>query len=256
MLAKDPQHRPTLPQIRSVVEGARSPGPARAEAVASRPASRKTVAIAASALLAGIVLGAVLRGSRPGGARSTVIAAPPPSTATDARANVEVEVAPPASIDAGAAPVAKVDAGVAMPRVAIGSRQRRPIAAAAPIDAGAISLDAAPVPEPVPVDAAEATPTPARPRPPTKGYLKIVPPPSAVVLVDGTAPIGPLSRLPLAPGKHRIQFVAGANKDSFIVAIEAGETMTLDKRGLYQAGPGSDDRNRTVNPFARKQAPR
>jgi hypothetical protein len=67
---------------------------------------------------------------------------------------------------------------------------------------------------------------------PSKGYVKIVAPKDAQTLVDGAAPSGSLSKLPLSPGKHKVQFIIGSDKHSFSVMVKAGETITLDKHDL------------------------
>jgi tRNA A-37 threonylcarbamoyl transferase component Bud32 len=75
MIAKDPQHRPTLPQIRSVIERVRSTASpqARSEVIEPRaptvstphPAvDRRTLAIVGIVLVVGIIIGAAARGSR------------------------------------------------------------------------------------------------------------------------------------------------------------------------------------------------
>jgi serine/threonine protein kinase len=67
---------------------------------------------------------------------------------------------------------------------------------------------------------------------PSKGYVKIVAPKDAQTLVDGAAPSGSLTKLPLSPGKHKVQFIIGSDKHSFSVMVKAGETITLDKHDL------------------------
>ncbi len=67
---------------------------------------------------------------------------------------------------------------------------------------------------------------------PSKGTLKIVPPPGATILVDGVAPTGSISKLSLTPGKHKVTFQLGTDKHTFSVVIKAGETFTLDKKDL------------------------
>src|SRR5205085_12022791 len=62
---------------------------------------------------------------------------------------------------------------------------------------------------------------------PSKGYVKIVAPKDAQTLIDGAAPSGSLSKLPLSPGKHKVQFIIGSDKHSFSVMVKAGETVTL-----------------------------
>ncbi len=264
MLAKDPSHRPTLPQIRSVIEGTRTaasaaphPGAAVRAATVSSPSrsiNRGAIAFAVIVLAVGIAIGAALRGSGSGAEQ------PAPTAHTNM-----VDAGRPASmsstaspLDANAAPP-PIDAGSVRPRIV--AHPRTPIVTDAPSDAGPPrvseprSLDAGVVLDAEPPVDAEPTRI-VQPAVPTRGYLQILAPQGAQILVDGTPPVGSLSRLSLAPGKHRIQFSIGANKDSFTVVIEAGQVVTLDKRALYQASPGSDDRNRTVNPFARKTAPR
>jgi hypothetical protein len=249
MLAKDRAHRPTLPQIRAVVEGVRSPITVQGETAppAPRPADRRTIAIAMVAMLAGIGIGAAVLRSRSNGEKPATgaipnthdAAAPMPTTATDVQ--VVVEVVPPAA----------VDAGVAQTRVAAGPRQPRSLATNAPVDAGSATDS---------VDRAlGATPAPAAPvrlTYPPRGFLKVLSPQNAEIFVDGAAPVGSLSKLSLAPGQHRIQFIVGADKDSFLVTIEPGQTVTLDERDLHRARPASSDRDQTMNPFAKKSAPR
>jgi len=67
---------------------------------------------------------------------------------------------------------------------------------------------------------------------PSKGFLKIIPPAGAQIMVDGTAPSGPISKLSLAPGKHKVMFIIGADKHTFSVTVKAGDTVTLDKHDL------------------------
>ncbi|MDQ3368338.1 MAG: hypothetical protein M3680_23170, partial [Myxococcota bacterium] len=67
---------------------------------------------------------------------------------------------------------------------------------------------------------------------PSKGTLKIVPPSGADILIDGAAPTGPIAKLALAPGKHKVTFVLGNDKHTFSVTVKAGETVTLDKKDL------------------------
>ncbi|MBL9013419.1 MAG: protein kinase [Myxococcales bacterium] len=66
-----------------------------------------------------------------------------------------------------------------------------------------------------------------------KGYLAVQSTPSAKILVDGvdTGMMTPISakQLPLAPGKHKITFVIGADKFTFAVMIKAGQTEVLKK---------------------------
>ena len=67
----------------------------------------------------------------------------------------------------------------------------------------------------------------------TKGYLVITSKPSAKILIDGvdTGMATPISgtRLPLAPGKHKITFVMGDDRYTFPVSITAGKTERIDK---------------------------
>ena len=65
----------------------------------------------------------------------------------------------------------------------------------------------------------------------TMGFLTITSTPRAKVLVDGvdTGKSTPIKKLPLAPGRHKIQFVVGSDKHTYPVIIKAGETQTLDK---------------------------
>ncbi len=79
-------------------------------------------------------------------------------------------------------------------------------------------------PEENPIDKAAAMPS--------KGFLKIVPPNGAQIMVDGAAPSGSIAKLPLAPGKHKVMFIIGPDKHTFSVTIKAGETATLDKHDL------------------------
>jgi colicin import membrane protein len=79
-------------------------------------------------------------------------------------------------------------------------------------------------PEENPIDKAAAQPS--------KGFLKIVPPSGAQIMVDGAAPAGSIAKLPLIPGKHKIMFILGADKHTFSVTVKAGETITLDKKDL------------------------
>ncbi|MBA3501744.1 MAG: hypothetical protein H0T65_15370, partial [Deltaproteobacteria bacterium] len=67
---------------------------------------------------------------------------------------------------------------------------------------------------------------------PSKGFLKIIAPEKAQVMVDNATPAGPLSKLSLAPGKHKVMFILGADKHTFSVTVKAGETVTLDKHDL------------------------
>jgi hypothetical protein len=67
---------------------------------------------------------------------------------------------------------------------------------------------------------------------PSKGFLKIIPPAGAQVMVDNAAPAGSLGKLALAPGKHKVMFILGADKHTFSVTVKAGETVTLDKHDL------------------------
>ncbi|MBA3671259.1 MAG: serine/threonine protein kinase, partial [Gemmatimonadaceae bacterium] len=124
MLAKDPQHRPTLPQIRSVVESMRtavsaapplaSTARAEPEPTAPRSINRQMIAVTVAVLAVGIVIGAAFRGSRsdadrpltPATSASSQIAdagdavAQVPSAVSDAPL-VDVATALPPPIDAG-----------------------------------------------------------------------------------------------------------------------------------------------------------
>ena len=67
----------------------------------------------------------------------------------------------------------------------------------------------------------------------TKGYLVITSKPSAKILIDGvdTGMSTPITgtRLPLAPGKHKITFVMGDDRYTFPVSVAAGKTERIDK---------------------------
>jgi serine/threonine-protein kinase len=264
MLAKDPQHRPSLPQIRAVIEGARSPITVRAEAAppARRAGSRRTVAVAAVALLAGIGIGAVALGSRSTAERRTAAVIAP---SADATAPTPLTVFVDASVAVGAvSPPASLDAGLDQAAVTAGSRQLHPRAVDVPIDAGATpsvktAADASSAPDAgaiATVDDERHPAEPTRPTTPPRGFLRILPPAGAAILIDGGAPVGSLGKLSLAPGQHRILFSAGADKDSFLVTVEVGQTATLDKRDLYRGRRATTDRNQTIDPFAKKTAPR
>jgi hypothetical protein len=258
MVAKDPQHRPTLPQIRSVVDAVRMPAReshVRAvDATAPPPINRRAVAVVGLVLILGIVIGTSLRGAGSEGDRRSER-----PTILDAGAPALIAATP---LDARLADVARptpYDAGPTHHRVAGASRPRTSIVVDAPVDAGPPTVSEASIGDAGVVSDAESSvdAAPARPlQPPTLGYLRILSPPGAQVLVDGLPPDGALTRLPLVAGRHKVQFIRGSDKNWFTVTIEAGATHTLDERDLYSASSGSDDRNRTVNPFARKQAPR
>jgi hypothetical protein len=159
--------------------------------------------------------------------------------------------------DVAATPPTPIDAGSVRPRAS----HHVPTVAEPQVDAATATrsesggpVDAGSVPDTEStVDAVPTRTAPVQPTATTRGYLRILPPQGAQILVDGVAPIGAPSRLALAQGKHRVQVSLGSSRDVFVVMIEAGEIVTLDKRDLYRARPGSDDRNhRTLNPFKGK----
>jgi serine/threonine protein kinase len=67
----------------------------------------------------------------------------------------------------------------------------------------------------------------------SKGYLVITSKPSAKILIDGadTGMSTPITgtRLPLAPGKHKMTFVMGDDRYTFPVTITGGKTERIDK---------------------------
>ncbi|HLL22047.1 MAG TPA: hypothetical protein VK427_07945, partial [Kofleriaceae bacterium] len=67
---------------------------------------------------------------------------------------------------------------------------------------------------------------------PSKGFLKIVPPAGAQIMIDSAPPAGSINKLALTPGKHKVMFILGADKHTFSVTVKAGETVTLDKHDL------------------------
>ena len=269
MLAKDPQHRPTLPQVRSVVEGDvettanRVPltSSVRAPTVlAARVNSQRTAVIVVIVVVMaiGIVIGAASRGSRSDAdqhalsPRSHVVDGGDPAiSASPVVPDAPVTATPPLPIDAAAPRRSAVPSR----HTPVDDAEGAPPLDSGPVDAGLMpdaELDA----EPTRVEPTRPSTTePVTPTPP-RSYLKLLPPKGAQIFVDGVALVGAVSRLSLAPGKHRIQFKLGESKDTFTVTIKAGETVTLDKRDLYRSSPGSDDRNRTVNPFEKKPTPR
>jgi serine/threonine-protein kinase len=259
MLAKDPRHRPTLPEIRSVLEGVRAGAAASRDRdvrivtapPTSRSISRGTIAVAVGVLAVGIAIGS--SSHRPGSDRPAISAL---SVAVDGGA--DVDSVPPAVPDAphvATTTPMSIDAGSVRPRGAVMaprvSTDARALADATTANSSPIDSGLAPVAE-IPVDA-EPRMQPAQP---TRGYLRILAPQGAQVLVDGEVPVGSPSRLPLAPGKHKVQFSRGTDKDWFTVIIEAGAIHTLDKRDLSPTTAGSNGRDRTVNPFARGTSPR
>lgn len=263
MLAKDPHHRPTLPQIRSVVEGMRSAdatlpvAPVRAATVPSAPPSngRRAIAGAVAVLALGVVIGAAFRGSSSDAGGPATSAIPHVVDGGDALAPVPPAVHDAPLVDLAATPSTSMDAGAVRPRVATVSHHGW-VAADAAIVSTTRPIDATPVPDSeATVDAGTTRPAPLQPAPPP-GYLKILAPSGAQIFVDGMQHVVSASMLALAPGKHRIQFVLGSNKDSFFILVESGESVTLDKRDLYQARSGSNARNQTINPFTKKPAPR
>jgi len=111
MLAKNPAHRPTLPQVRAVVEGARAPSVARPETAPRTPRGidRRTIAVAAIALIVGVAIGGAAIGSRsrrdgvaPGVAPRDAATSATPVVASDARSVASEVDASPVTVGAGA----------------------------------------------------------------------------------------------------------------------------------------------------------
>jgi serine/threonine-protein kinase len=183
MLAKDPAHRPTLAQVRSVIATAQTSESQRAatQLVAprtqtSRPRLR-TAAIATIALIGGLVLGSALEArskrSQPAPAalveQTPILAPAPPSVEPPS-----VEIAPVEATPAESA-VPATKALVASPRPSRSSRSAR---VAAPPDGG---VDASTVADLPPVEK-KPTPRPSKPTP-----------------LDKNAPVDPFAKNKVTP---------------------------------------------------------
>jgi serine/threonine protein kinase len=246
MLAKNPAHRPTLTQIRSVLASVRStsmsrPQPQHAPAAqSSRP--RAIAAIAGVAIGAAVVGGIRVRfsGRVTGTPQTSAIAEP-----TDAGSE-RIAVAPRLTIDAGIsdrsttrdshteAPAqprrSPVDAGIAS------------VTRLAPVDAGAVRVDA---------DAsANVARAAAAPTPPEYGALALSSTPPCDVLIDGFA-LGrtPVASHSLVAGRHDVTFDCAAlgAKTTYTVEIKPGEVSRIAKDFTAELPPV--DPNGTIDPF-------
>ena len=284
LLAKDPAYRPTLAQLRAVIASVRMPasvavvpvrsgtvGVGHAHAVVSaknRFSNGAIIGLAASAMIAGIVIGVFAMGSRSGTGNP---AATSPSLAAIIDAGSAVVATPPVMEDAASAatgPVALIEAGVVMQPAANDAGAELPQIDAA-VAAAPMLADATVAAVPAPLDAALAT-SPAVPSdantvnsPPVRpqvslpvaevGRLRLESTPPCEVTVDGK----PAGTTPftgsITAGPHRIRLVNATYKisESYNVDVTAGENKPFarDYSDRMKASP-----NAIPDPFATKKA--
>ncbi len=175
MLAKDPEHRPTLAQVRAVLADARTSTPsqrAATEFVSPRAAKprRRTLAIAAAviaALIGGITIGTTV-GKRPSGVPLTTPTNPPPNAAGSPAIQpppVELPAPPPVEV-----PVTADRKPTLQQQSRSAGSASRPTARQTPKASSTASAPVAPVDAGVDAPAEEnpPPPTPNKPVPKTK----------------------------------------------------------------------------------------
>jgi serine/threonine protein kinase len=245
MLAKNPAHRPTLTQIRSVLASVRSTPmsqPQHAPAAQSlRP--RAIAAIAGVAIGAAVVGGIRVRFSGRVTGSPQTSAIPEPTDAGSER----IAVAPRLTIDAGISDRSTRDSHMDAPA----QPRRSPVDAGAvsvtrlaTVDAGAVRVDA---------DAsANVARVAAAPTPPEYGALALSSTPPCDVLIDGFA-LGrtPVASHSLVAGRHDVTFDCAAlgAKTTYTVEIKPGEVSRIAKDFTAELPPV--DPNGTIDPFHR-----